>query len=118
MEVRRNRVATGVPASSIVQFLDEYQIEEGRTLQSKFLKAYIQSLVEAADPATRLWNVAVIAGNAAQMSERPLGPGGCVACVTRNPLKNSGELAFVKAIMSRSEEHTSELQSLMRISYA
>src|SRR3546814_10232055 len=100
MEVRRNRVATGVPASSIVQFLDEYQIEEGRTLQSKFLKAYIQSLVEAADPATRLWNVAVIAGNAAQMSERPLGPGGRVACVTRNPLKNSGELAFVKAIMS------------------
>src|SRR3546814_14414039 len=37
------------------------------------------------------------------MSERPLGPGGRVACVTRNPLKNSGELAFVKAIMSRGD---------------
>src|SRR5690606_37850391 len=55
-EVRGSRVATGVPASSIVQFLDEYQIEEGRTLQSKFLKDYIQSL-EATDPAARLWNV-------------------------------------------------------------
>ena len=101
-EVRGSRVATGVPASSIVQFLDEYQIEEGRTLQSKFLKDYIQSL-EATDPAARLWNVAVIAGNETQMSERPLGPDGRVACVTRNPLKNSGELAFVKAIMSRGD---------------
>lgn len=101
-KIRGNRVATGVPASRIVRFLDEYQIEEGRTLQSKFLKEYIQSL-GATDQASSLWNIAVIAGNANQMSERPLGPEGRVACVTRNPLKNSGELAFVKAIMSRSD---------------
>src|SRR5690606_313413 len=67
-----------------------------------FLKAYIQNMA-ATDPEARLWNVAVITGNETQMSERPLGPDGRVACVTRNPLKNSGELAFVKAIMSRGD---------------
>lgn len=100
--IRRNRIATGVSASDIDRFLNEYQIEEGRTLQSKFLKAYIQNLAKT-DPAARLWNVVTISGNAGQMSERPLGSDDCVACVTRNPLKNSGEMAFVKAIMSRSD---------------
>jgi hypothetical protein len=102
IRIRGNRVTTGVPASQIERFLDEYHIEEGRTLQSRFLLAYIRNLA-ASDPAGRLWNVATISGNTEQMSERPLGPGGRVACVTRNPLKNSGEMAFVKAIMSRSD---------------
>lgn len=102
IQIRGNRLATGVPANHIERFLDEYQIEEGRTLQSKFLKAYIQNLA-ASDPAARLWNVVTISGNTEQMSERSLGPNGRVACVTRNPLKNSGEMAFVKAIMSRGD---------------
>lgn len=99
-EIRGNLVATGVAATDVVRFLDEYQIEEGRTLQSKFLKDYIQNL-STTDPMARLWNVVVVKGDESQISERPLGPVGCLPCVTRTPLKNSGELAFVKAIMSR-----------------
>lgn len=101
-EVRGTQVATGVLADDIIRFLDEYQIEEGRTLQSKFLKAYISDLAKA-DPGAAHWSVAIRAGRADQESERPLGPSGRVACVTRNPLQNSGETAFVKAIMSRSD---------------
>lgn len=98
--IRDNMVISGVPASDIIQFLDEYRIEEGRTLQSRFLRDYIRDLA-VTDPAGRLWNVAVITGSQSQMSERSLGPAGPVPCVTRNPLRNSGETAFVKAIMSR-----------------
>ena len=102
VQIRGNRLATGVPANQIERFLDEYQIEEGRTLQSGFLKTYIKNLAES-DSAARKWNIVTISGNAEQMSERPLGPSGAVACVTRNPLKNSGDMAFVKAIMSRAD---------------
>jgi hypothetical protein len=100
--VRGNQVSAGVPASEIVRFLDEYRIEEGRTLQSKFLREYIQDLATK-DPSAHNWNVAVITGSSNQTSERPLGPAGTVSCVTRSPLRNSGELAFVKAIMSRGD---------------
>ena len=100
--VRGNPVTTGVPVDDIIRFLNEYRIEEGRTLQGKFLRDYIEG-VAAKDPSSRLWNVAVLTGSGNQESERPLGPVGIVSCVTRSPLRNSGELAFVKAIMSRSD---------------
>src|SRR3546814_6743197 len=39
----------------------------------------------------------------------------CVPCPCRSPVRRSGSAARA---LARSEEHTSELQSLMRISYA
>src|SRR3546814_1664704 len=48
----------------------------------------------------------------------PLGPVYQAGTLSGNPLAMSAGLAILRKLADRSEEHTSELQSLMRISYA
>src|SRR3546814_8956814 len=59
-------------------------------------------------PYTTLFRSSSVTRIRSETSQRKLTPMSCVICLLRSAL----------AAVSRSEEHTSELQSLMRISYA
>src|SRR3546814_10744338 len=68
----------------------------------------------------RLWSVALHAPMGTRLYRRLLRPDGtlCFRAASRSDTLGHGSTCGIAAAVVRSEEHTSELQSLMRISYA
>lgn len=93
-------VREGVEVAEIKQFIDRYYFEPGRLLSSNPIISYIDS-VNSRSSALERWNVVVIGSGDGQLSDRTMGALGNVRTVNRAPLKDSGDVAFIKALMSR-----------------
>lgn len=96
-----NHLVRRVPVAAVKRFLEEYRfLDSGRGLDSGHLVRYIGRQEEAGSTLDR-WNIVVIGTSGTNLSEMPLGPLGQVSCVMRSPLRHSGEIACIKALMSR-----------------
>jgi len=94
-------VVRNVPVAAITAFLERYKLlDEGRGLVTTYLVDYIARRREA-DASLDRWNVVVVGALDGQASAQELGRLGHVACVSRSPLRDSGEVACIKALMSR-----------------
>lgn len=101
LAIRGNLVFRGVPVERVKHFLRSYRVEgSNRAMMPRLLLDYIEH-VEQHDSSLALWNVAVVGASGSRRSERPLGRIGRVATVRRSPLKDSGDVASIKALMSR-----------------
>src|SRR3546814_1095790 len=77
--------------------------------------------LQAAEPRPGLWNLSVT--TTAEGADGVFGPYTSSQCLTEEDVRNPEKLLAENGVNActygdRSEEHTSELQSLMRISYA
>jgi hypothetical protein len=101
VNVRSNMVKFGIDAADILTFINRYAIHDTASMRREMLVRYIKELNEK-DKLTR-WNVVVIGSRGGTSSRLPLGKAGMVSCVTRTPLRDSGSIAFIKALMSRQD---------------
>lgn len=94
------RVFTDVPRNLIVQFLRGYTIDDShQDLKNDLLLQF----VELDDPALKTWNVGVVEKDGGTESGQVLGDLGRVATVQRSRLAESGEVADIKALMSKAD---------------
>lgn len=101
--IRGNHIFRGVDVEAIKKFLLAYNVEESnRTMIASLLIKYICE-VEEHDSSLAVWNVVVVSKSDGPSSLLPLGPLESVRCVRRSPLKDSGNIASIKALMSRAD---------------
>jgi hypothetical protein len=97
-----NYIKVGVDPSAVTDFLSKYQLEQSRDLRRDLVLAFIDK--KKNDPVYKSWNVVVIGGpTQSKRSQWTLGPIGHVPLVNRSPLQNSGDIANIKALMSRGD---------------
>ena len=90
----------GVPKSSIVRFFETYQTHETQTgLAQNFLVSFLGSQDDRLDH----WNVGIVEPQQAQVADRELGNVGHIRLVRRARLKDTGNVADIKALMSRTD---------------
>jgi hypothetical protein len=92
------KVFRGVPLALIAKFLRSYTLHDARhDLGTRAILAYIETVV----PKLLKWNVGIYETANGQQSTDPLGTIGHVRMVNRAVLDTSGEIANIKALMSR-----------------
>jgi hypothetical protein len=90
----------GVPKSSIIRFLETYRAQSTHSdLASDLLVAFING----ADSRLDRWNLGVVEPNRDALSKRPLGTVGTLRTVNRSRLNDSGDVADIKALMSKTD---------------
>ena len=99
-DIAGRHLFTDVPRKLIVQFLRSYRIDDShQDLKDDLLLQF----VEMDDPALTMWNVGVIQSSDGEPSGQPLGALGSVKMVQRSRLKDKGEIADIKALMSKAD---------------
>ena len=102
-QVGPNRIKLGVKVDSIKRFFEAYNTEESHaSMRRELLLSYIEKVMNS-DSSLVSWNVALIGSFSGAFSKESLGGIKNVTCVNRSPLKDSGDIAFIKALMSRSD---------------
>ena len=87
--------------AAVRNFLSHYRmLDAGRGLVDRHLIDYIDRQREV-DMSLERWTVVAIGAEGGGVSEVELGRLGKVRCVSRAPLRNSDEVACIKALMSR-----------------
>ena len=90
----------GVPKSSIVRFFETYQTHETHAdLAQNFLVSFLGSQDDRLDH----WNVGIVEPQQAQVASRELGTVGHIRLVRRARLKDTRNVADIKALMSRAD---------------
>lgn len=90
----------GVPKSSIVRFFETYQTHETHAdLAQNFLVSFLGSQDDRLDH----WNVGIVEPQQPQVASRELGTVGHIRLVRRARLKDTGNVADIKALMSRAD---------------
>lgn len=87
-----------VPKSSIRRFLETYIVERS---QADLLPAMLLPFIDGTDRRLSSWNVGIVESARGSASASALGTIGTVKTVTRAKLKDTGEIADIKALMSR-----------------
>ena len=88
----------GVPKSSIVRFFETYRAHDSH---ADLARDFLVSFLDGQDPRLKLWNIGVVEPQLGQVAEQKLGKAGNVRLVTRARLKDTGDVADIKALMSR-----------------
>jgi hypothetical protein len=101
-EVRGNHVLSSVAIADVRTFLSVYEVEGARTMERRLLLEYIDR-VEEEDSSLERWNVIVVSSGEGPESAQGLGRLRSVRCVRRSPLEKSGEIASIKALMSKQD---------------
>ncbi|VVO42192.1 Z1 domain-containing protein [Pseudomonas fluorescens] len=97
-DIDQRKLYLEVPQALVVKFLRSYTLHDSRhDLGTRALLAYIENSV----PALMKWNVGVFETVNGQSSKLPLGALGHVKMANRSVLDTSGEIANIKALMSR-----------------
>lgn len=99
-QVGPNFIRKSVDVRFIQEFLRDYEIEGGRSMRSELMLGYIDKVGRDNSSLAR-WDILIVGNEEGRRSDRPLGAIGRVKCVNRSPLRNSGDFAFIKALMSR-----------------
>lgn len=99
-DIKGRRLFTDVPKNMIVQFLRRYTIDNShQDLKNDLLLQF----VEMDDPTLQTWNVGLVEKVGGTPSEQPLGDLGNVETVQRSRLADKGEIADIKALMSKAD---------------
>jgi hypothetical protein len=99
--VRSNKVKFAVHSDDVIAFINHYVVHDMASMRRDLLVQYIQMM--NGNNQLGEWNVVVIGSGNGRDSRIPLGSAGHVRCVTRAPLRDSGDIAFIKALMSRQD---------------
>lgn len=100
--VRGNIVIRGIGIDAIRRFLGEYESEANKTMERRLLLGYLAE-TEEKNSSLAVWNVVVIGTEGGAEAQNTLGTLGRVRCVNRSPLENSGDVASIKALMSKQD---------------
>ena len=87
-----------VPKSSVRRFLESFIIEPSH---ADLLPDLLMPFLESGDPRLDYWNVGIVESGRGNRSEIDLGSVGKVGTVRRAKLKESGNIADIKALMSK-----------------
>jgi hypothetical protein len=99
-DIAGRQLFTDVPKNMIVQFLRSYTIDDShQDLKDNLLLQF----VGLDDPALQTWNVGVVEKSDGSPSDQPLGDLGPVKTVQRSRLADKGEIADIKALMSKAD---------------
>lgn len=90
----------GVPKSSIVRFFETYQTHE---THADLAQNFLVSFLDSQDERLGYWNVAIVEPRRTHRATRTLGTVGDVRLVRRARLKDTGNVADIKALMSRAD---------------
>ena len=90
----------GVPKSSIIRFFETYCAHESHADLARDL---LVSFLGSEDPRLNLWNIGVVESQLGEVARRDLGKAGSIRLVRRARLKDKGDVADIKALMSRKD---------------
>lgn len=92
---------TDVPKSQILRFLRSYSVHEShKDLSNKFLLRFLEAQT---DDMLSSWNVGIPQTATGELSEKPIGPVGQVRLFNRSKLRGTGDVADIKALMSKQD---------------
>lgn len=90
---------TDVPKSQILRFLRSYSVHEShKDLSNKFLLRFLEAQT---DDMLSSWNVGIPQTATGELSKKPIGPVGQVRLFNRSKLRGTGDIADIKALMSK-----------------
>jgi hypothetical protein len=89
-----------VPKTTIRRFFQNYQVHSSHVdLQTLQLTGFLDST----DTRLNLWNIGIVEGDNNRPSENALGIAGSVSTITRSKIKENGDVADIKALMSKTD---------------
>lgn len=103
VNIRGNHVLKDVDVEHVRKFLQTYRVHEtNSSMRQEDMLAFIQRSL-ARDSSLSSWNVVVATSRSLRPSLMPLGNLGNVSCVNRAPMRGSGKIASIKALMSKED---------------
>lgn len=94
----RRKLWRGVPKASVSEFLRHYRVDKSH---ADLAPELLLKFLDQDDPRLSHWNIGIVESAQGDYSEREFGPIGRVRTVRRAKLKGEGEVADIKALMSK-----------------
>lgn len=90
----------GVPKSSIIRFFETYNTHP---THADLARNFLVDFLKGADGRLSEWNIGIVEPQGSRVSRRPLGAVGNVHVVSRARLNDTGDVADIKALMSKDD---------------